>query len=156
MEEEVTQEVAQEEDDIVLHFRRFSKEKQDQIRALVNYATLMGLNGKDLVSIGGKLDRIATKRITDANRNIVNSMALRPIGKDRNYYDRWAYEFNGVTYHFDRAHYYDVRIKNCSTNKTTTVHYDDNGYQVGRFVVKGNYHLPQIMLAVYHGELKLP
>lgn len=40
-----------------LQFRRFSPERQEQIRQLVCYATLMGLNGKDLISIGGTWDR---------------------------------------------------------------------------------------------------
>ena len=40
-----------------LQFRRFSAEKQEQIRQLVCYATLMGLEGKDLISIGGTWNR---------------------------------------------------------------------------------------------------
>lgn len=41
-----------------LKFRRFSEDKQEQVRQLVAYTTLMGLSGKDLISIGTKLERI--------------------------------------------------------------------------------------------------
>jgi hypothetical protein len=41
-----------------LLFKRFPADKQEQVRQLVAYAQLMGLDGKDLVSIGGKLDHI--------------------------------------------------------------------------------------------------
>ncbi len=55
-------------DEKELIFRRFPAEKQDQVRGLVEYAMLMGLNGRDLVSIGGKLDRL--KLITEREQNI--------------------------------------------------------------------------------------
>ena len=48
-------------DEKELIFRRFPEDKQEQIRQLVAYTTLMGLSGTDLVSIGGKLNRIEEK-----------------------------------------------------------------------------------------------
>ena len=73
------------EEEVSLHFRRFSAEKQDQIRALVNYATLMGLDGRDLVSIGNKLNRIAARRKIKYNQDITDDMLthVELIGLDR-------------------------------------------------------------------------
>lgn len=66
-----------------LFFKRFSEAKQEQIRGLVQYATLMGLTGKDLVSIGGKLDRLKAQEERKRNMDIVNSFECLYIGKDR-------------------------------------------------------------------------
>lgn len=70
------------EDELV--FKRFPAEKQDQVRGLVNYATLMGLTGKDLVSIGGKLDRLKVAMERKSNMNIIAGYECLPIGQDRN------------------------------------------------------------------------
>jgi len=62
-----------------LIFRRFPKEKQDQVRGLVEYATLMGLSGKDLVSIGGKLDRIKEAQERERNLSIAQGFECLPV-----------------------------------------------------------------------------
>ena len=66
-----------------LFFKRFSEAKQEQIRGLVQYVTLMDLTGKDLVSIGGKLDRLKAQAERKRNMDIANSFDCLPIGKDR-------------------------------------------------------------------------
>ena len=151
MNEEIETEESEE-----LIFKRFPAEKQDQVRGLVNYATLMGLNGKDLISIGGKLDRIQLKREILRNRDIVMSMAdnISTVGKDSDCRRRWVYNFNGAKYYFDDAGYYDVRIRSAATKTVKTFNlYSD--YEIGRWSYRGNRHLPSIMLQVYHGEIKL-
>lgn len=69
-------------DEEQLFFKRFPEEKQDQVRGLVEYATLMGLTGKDLVSIGGKLDRLVVSREIKRNKDIVAGFNCLPIYKD--------------------------------------------------------------------------
>lgn len=145
------------EEELGIYFKRFPKEKQDQIQALVNYATLMGLDGKDLVSIGGKLDRIKAKRTIATNREIVSSMQIDTIGKDGNCWERWSYKHHdGTLYYFSSANWYDVTVKNTKTGKKTdpviVEHYD-----LGRWSFKGNrYDLANVMLNVYHGHIILP
>jgi len=68
-----------------LLFKRFPAEKQDQVRGLVEYATLMGLTGKDLVSIGGKLDRIKAQKERARNMEIIKSFKIDTIGDDKRY-----------------------------------------------------------------------
>lgn len=58
----------------IFELKRFPKDKHEQIAGLVQYATLMGLSGKDLVSIGGKMDRDSAKRERTRRLEICNSM----------------------------------------------------------------------------------
>lgn len=113
-----------------LFFKRFPDEKQDQVRALVNYATLMGLNGKDLVSIGGKLDRIKESQDRARRLAIVKGYEVLPIGKDVKLSrvplnERIDRRFKLVTvngaFHFEN-NYGNFKIKSVATNKVLTHH----------------------------------
>jgi len=154
-EQAVEETTATVEEEVVLHFKRFPKEKQDQVRALVNYATLMGLDGKDLVSIGGKLNRISEKRALEVNRTIIEGMGCRPIHKDRSCYNRWAWTSpSGVTYHFT-ASYSRYEVTNTATKRRSTG-YTNERYNFGRYRYQESSDLPNIMLNVYHGNIILP
>ena len=146
------------DEEVMIEFSRFPQEKQDQVRALVNYATLMGLNGKDLVSIGGKLDRVRIRREITANRAIVSGMDLKTIGKDTDFWYRWAWiDSQGTRYYFEDVTYGSVVITNTKTKQSQKVRYDSwNMPDTGRWSVKRNSSLPSIMLGVYHGLIKLP
>ena len=138
-----------------LIFKRFPADKQEQVRGLVNYATLMGLDGKDLVSIGNRLNRIRDRREIETNRAIIESMDLRTIGKDSNLRYRWAYKTNGVLYYFSEADWYGVKIKNCANNRSKTFRVPDS-YNLGpRFKFRENMFLADVMLNVYHGNISL-
>ena len=137
-----------------LNFKRFAPEKQEQIRQLVAYTTMLGLTGKDLVSIGGKLDRIKARNEINDNRNLVLTIPVRTIGKDDTMRTRWAYVYDGTTYHFTDPGWWSVKIKNTKTNKTKTVVISEF-YEFGKFNINGNRYLPNIMLNVYRGDIKL-
>lgn len=108
-------------DDIELEFKRFSADKQEQIRQLVSFATLMGLTGKDLISIGGKLDRINQNRERAHRLSIVRGYNPQRIGKDPTLNLRFKMEVNGVLYYFNNE-YGTFRILNSITKKTKTHH----------------------------------
>lgn len=112
------------EEEIQLHFKRFSAEKQEQIRQLVAYTSLMGLTGKDLVSIGGKLDRIEKGREREYKLSIVKSYDIKPIGKDTNSLEKLAQRFklkiNDINYHFEN-NYNNFKITNTNTKAFTVV-----------------------------------
>jgi hypothetical protein len=139
-----------------LVFRRFPSEKQEQVRALVNYATLMGLNGKDLVSIGGKLDRIQLRREITSNREIVESMDLNTVGKDRDFRYRWSYKVDGVRYYFEHPDWYGVHIRSGATQKSKRVQILDH-YNFGprSWRHRGSIYVGNVMLNVYHGHIQL-
>ena len=68
-----------------LEFKRFSKDKQEQIRQFVSYAQMCGLTGADIRSIGDKLDRMRRADEREANRAICVEYKCLPIGDDRRY-----------------------------------------------------------------------
>jgi hypothetical protein len=67
----------------LIEFKRFSKDKQEQIRQFVSYAQMCGLSGADIRSIGDKLDREKKAIERRQNMEIVNSFQCLPIGDDR-------------------------------------------------------------------------
>lgn len=66
-----------------MEFKRFSKDKQEQVRQFVAYAQMMGLTGKDIRSIGDKLDRMRLSEERKQNLEIVKGYNCLPIGNDR-------------------------------------------------------------------------
>lgn len=147
-----------EELDVTIEFSRFPKEKQEQIRQLVAYTMLMGLDGKDLVSIGGKLDRLKTKSEIVRNRaiieNMLNEKLIVPVGKDKDMRHRWAYITPNGRYYFKDSGWRSVIITNSKTGKTQTVPIP-SWYNFGRYRVGNNRELANIMLCVYNGEILL-
>jgi hypothetical protein len=65
--------------------KRFPEAKHAQVEQLIVYAKLMGLTGRDLVSIGGKMDREERARVIQENIGVINSFECLPIGKDSRY-----------------------------------------------------------------------
>jgi hypothetical protein len=65
--------------------KRFSDDKKEQLEQFVAYAQLMGLSGRDLVAIGGKIEREQAKQKKIANMEIVRSFDCLPIGSDTIY-----------------------------------------------------------------------
>lgn len=142
-----------------LFFRRFPAEKQDQVRALVNYATLMGLNGKDLVSIGGKLDRLKAAHEKKAMLAVLEEMMERckPIGKDTLKWktirdpNRFTYvDGAGRKWKFEDVGYYGARITS-DTGVTQKMRLTDY-YDIGR---NSRYYMKQVLMNIHYGKFQL-
>lgn len=147
------------EEEVGLHFRRFSEEKQDQVRALVNYATLMGLSGLDLVSIGGKLDRIKKKREVEHLSNIAEELckSCALIGTDNKTankdHRRWNYtDGMGRKWKFDDADYWQVQVTSDTGVKKRFRNLER--WAVGRSNSAG-WTMRQVMLNVHSGKIVL-
>jgi hypothetical protein len=140
-------------DDEELIFKRFPDEKQDQVRALVNYATLMGLSGKDLVSIGGKLDRIKASRDRKHRLAIVQGFPIEPIGHDTGggMMRRFKLVTSTGAYYFEQ-NYIGWKIKNPRTNKS--IIHDPEYYEWGRisYDLRGRYN---VLMDYHEGLVKL-
>jgi len=143
------------EDD--LFFKRFPVEKQEQVRQLVAYAQLMGLDGKDLVSIGGKLDRIKASAEYRRNRSLIEtSFKFLYVGKDSSEYQlnsRWRIKTTGGSYTFEARGWDTYRVR---SNKTDAVreHRVTADYSLGT----GDYYKRRryaVMLDVAHGVFPL-
>lgn len=144
--------------DVSIEFSRFPPEKQEQIRALVSYTTMMGLTGKDLISIGGKLDRLKTKNEIANNRRIIDQMLtdkiIRTVGKDKDMRRRWVYLQGGTRYYFTDTHWGSVTVANPKTGQRRNITIP-SFYQFGRYRVYNNRDVANIMLNVHFGEIML-
>jgi hypothetical protein len=145
-------------EEVALHFKRFSAEKQDQIRALVNYATLMGLDGKDLVSIGNKLNRIVVNRRIKYNQDITDGMLERVelIGEDRKKpkvdHTRFVYvDAVGNKWRFDHITYWGVNITNMFTGVKKEFNQYDR-YDLGRC---DRWTMRQLLMNLHDGIIQL-
>jgi hypothetical protein len=120
-------------DEEELVFKRFPADKQEQVRQLVGYATLMGLSGKDLVSIGGKLDRIKAARERASNMEIINSFNCLPIGADskRSSDDRFKLKTSNGNYNFEN-HYGRWKVTSLKTKATKVHQIDSYDYELPR------------------------
>ena len=119
-------------EDPELHFRRFSDDKQEQIRQLVNYCTLMGLTGLDLVSIGGKLARMEKAAEAKKNLEIGLSYQTVTVGADKktkakNEGRSWYYtDAFGKKWRFDYDYgYYNIRVTNCTSGMRKNFYIDN-------------------------------
>ena len=140
-----------------LLFKRFPVDKQEQVRQLVAYAQLMGLDGKDLVSIGGKLDRIKAAAEYKRNKSLIEtSFEFLNVGRDHGEYslnNRWRIKTDSGSYTFTAQGWDVYRVK---SNQTGAVrdHRVTNDYSLGT----GDYYKRRryaVMLDVAHGLLPL-
>ena len=146
-----------------LVFRRFPEAKQEQVRQLVAYCTLMGLNGKDLVSIGGKLARIEEKNEALKLIEIAQSYesSVVPVGKNaeqrkRNAGSSWIYtDSAGQKWHFETNSMWSINIRSMSTGKSKHV-YLNNSLPTGvRRSCRGKSYMYNALIALHQGEIKL-
>lgn len=140
-----------------LLFKRFPVDKQEQVRQLVAYAQLMGLDGKDLVSIGGKLDRIKASAEYKRNKSLVeSSFEFLYVGRDTDEYhlnNRWRIKTAGGSYTFTAQGWDVYRIKSNRTG-TTIDHRVSTDYSLG----SGDYYKRRryaVMLDVCNGIIPL-
>jgi hypothetical protein len=148
------------EEEVLLSFRRFPADKQEQVRALVNYATLMGLNGRDLVSIGGKLDRIAKRRELERDLVIAEEMckSCTLIGNDKKSNTmrdirRWTYtDGAGRKWRFDEADYWQVAVTSDTGVKRRFRNLER--FNLGRGG-NGSWNMKHTMLNVHSGKITL-
>ena len=105
-----------------LTFRRFSPEKQDQIRQLVAYTTLLGLTGNDLISIGGRLERLTRSREVRQNRELAQEHydKLTQVWQNsRSYGKKFIYDtFRDIKYTIETDHWLGVNLTNNKSGKS--------------------------------------
>lgn len=130
-------------------FSRFGDDKQEQIRQLVSYCTLMGLTGKDLISIGGKLDRMKASEDYKKNLEIGLSYPVTPV-KNFDVDSVWDYtDSQGARWRFRLQSSWQVQVTNMKSGKRQTFYLD-------RYVkaVYRNYRA-NVMLNVHYGGITL-
>ena len=119
-----------------LTFKRFPENKQEQIRQFVAYAQMCGLSGKDIRSIGDKLDRERKAEERRQNMEIVKGFECLNIGEDAKLSDK-KYRLNERfklktatgTYNF-KYDYYVYKVTNMLTKKTVAHKTDVWAYEL--------------------------
>lgn len=132
--------------------KRFDKDKLEQLEGLLQWVQLMGLTGKDLVSLGGHIDRIQSRETMLKNKAIVDGMGCRPIGNDRSMDDRWKFKTATATYWFEEVGWSFVKV----TNAKTRVHkkFQLSDHDLGRMNWRKQVRY-RAMLDVHAGKIVL-
>ncbi len=107
--------------------KRFSDDKKEQLEQFVAYAQLMGLSGRDLVAIGGKIDREQAKQRKIANMEIVRSFECLTIGADTKHDLDRRFKLKTLhgAYNFDDDGWNRWEVTSLKT-KVKKVHYADS------------------------------
>ena len=110
--------------------KRFDKDKHEQLEQLVVWCQLMGLEGKDLVSLGGHLDRAKKSAEAKSNRALAESIQFDPVGADQAMSNRWSHKNLNGRYTFEDSSYDSVHVVSNKTKvrKTFRLEY----YEIGR------------------------
>lgn len=95
--------------------KRFDKNKHDQLEQLIVWCQMMGLEGKDLVSIGGHLDRAKKSAEAKQNRTLAATVQFDVVGKDTDMSGRWSHKNLNGRYTFEESSWQRVTV---SSNKT--------------------------------------
>lgn len=136
---------------------RFSEDRQDLIEQFVEYAQLMGLSGRDLVAIGGKIDREQAKQRKLANMEIINGFKCLPIGRDSHYQidERFKLKTSAGDYNFENDNWNAWIIISMKTKVRQRWHIDHFEYTLP----KTNYYQQRsryaLLLDIAAGKLKL-
>jgi hypothetical protein len=104
---------------------RFPESKHEQIKQLMGYIQLCGVTGKDLVSIGGYIDRERKKETSKKNLARIADLDIRSIGNDNKssprrewWHQRWRvvtangdkYDFTDDTWHHYRVYSHSTKV----------------------------------------------
>lgn len=138
--------------------KRFPKDKQAQVMQLVSWAEMLGLTGRDLVAIGGKVDRDIKARERDANREICKTFDCLNVGADKGEYRlnrRFKLVVDGQSYRFEHDGYSYVNVYNNKTKQKRNFQLDE--YELGRqdWGYSSKYWRQKVLLNIYFGKIKL-
>lgn len=118
-----------------MKLRRFPIEKHEQIEQLVVYAKLMGLTGRDLVAIGGKMDRDERRDLVQSNMQLVDTFKCLPIGSDftvRSLDDRFKLKNGLGAYNFYSTGWNGWMVTSLKTKAKKTFSVDPENYVLPR------------------------
>ena len=129
--------------------KRFDKAKHDQLEQLISWCQLMGLTGRDLVSLGGHLDRAKKTEEAIANRTLAETIQFDQVGDST---ERWSYLTPTGRYTFQDTSWQRVTV---TSNRTKVrKHFHLEYYELGRIVWQKRNRM-QWALNLIHGKIVL-
>jgi hypothetical protein len=101
---------------------RFPESKHEQIKQLMGYIQLCGVTGKDLVSIGGHIDRERKKITTKNNLARIADLDIQPVGTDKKStrWEWWHQRWRVITPNSDKYDFIDDTWNNYRVYSHTT------------------------------------
>ena len=143
--------------------KRFPESKQEQIRQLMGYISLLGVSGKDLISIGGYIERSKKKEQAEHLRDIAMSYKPQHIRGDApsrtNLCRRFKIEYQGQWYVFEMESYRHWKITSRRTGKR--ISYNPSWHEWGTWTQRRGYtarlelNMYDVLLDVHDGRLQL-
>ena len=108
---------------------RFPESKHEQIKQLMGYIQLCGVTGRDLVSIGGYIDRERKKETARSNLARIADLDIRLIGTDKKnntrqewWHRRWrVVTANGNKYDFTDDTWNNYRVYSHATKISKSI-----------------------------------
>jgi hypothetical protein len=110
--------------------KRFDKAKHEQLEGLLQWCQLMGLTGKDLVSLGGHIDRAQKTEEAKTNRALAETVKFDTVGADKEMSNKWSLKNAHGRYTFESGSWQRVQVTSNKTKvrKTFNLKY----YELGR------------------------
>lgn len=132
--------------------KRFDKSKHEQLEQLIAWCQLMGLEGRDLVSLGGHLDRAKKTAEGQSNRTLAETVQFDIVGNDTAMSNKWSFKTVTGRYTFHDASWRRVNVTSNKTKvrKAFILEY----YELGRVHWNKRDRL-QCALNMIHGKIVL-
>lgn len=134
--------------------KRFDKAKHDQLEQLIAWCTMMGLTGKDLISLGGHIQRFQDREEIDKNLEIVKSYksSLKLVGKDTDFRTRFTITSIHGKYLIENSGYSSVSVT--SYNTKIRINHGIGEWKLGRIAWDLRWRY-RALLEVHAGRIKL-
>lgn len=141
---------------MTFNLNRFSKDKQEQLEQFVAYAQLMGLSGRDLVAIGGKIEREQAKQRKLANMEVIRSFECLPIGADtpHDLDRRFKLKTTAGAYNFEDDGWSRWEVTSLKTKAKKTHHVDVYDYDLPKTDWRTRQRYA-VLLDIANGQLQL-
>ena len=141
------------DEDQEIYFRRFDKQKQDQVRQLVSYITLLDLSADDLISIGNRLKRVKISEEVRINKALAKDL-YQNVSVINYQFNNLVFtlDYNDTIFKFKFGSWYNytVNIENKSTK--VTKNFNVKTYNVGSGV-KGK--VMMVLVNIKNGDIVL-
>ena len=132
--------------------KRFDKGKHDQLEGLLQWCQLLGLTGKDLISLGGHIDRMQVREQIEANKKIVQGFQLDRVGRDSAIEHRFTIKTVNGRYLFEDDTWGKVSITSYKTKVNKTFYLGE--FELGRMHWRNKW-VYRAILSVSSGQIVL-
>lgn len=132
--------------------KRFDKAKHEQLEGLLQWCALMGLSGRDLVSLGGHIDRAQAAAEAKSNRALAETITFDSVGGDMSMSNKWSYNTPNGRYTFQESTWGRVAVTSNKTKVRKNIQIEQ--YQLGRLHWQKRERL-NCALNIIHGKIVL-